>query len=278
MSLLDSVWADFNEQRVSDAVRDVSIVASNTDSLQVRSKYFVDWAGLARLTKLRRLSIGPVTPEGLSRVAERVDLEALWLWDLRSENVDALAGLRNLRDLVIRNASRLQNLSGISGLAGLQTLWLMDLPLLPTFDDLSGLDNLRELKFETAPSRDARGPQRFPSLAPLSGLKQLERLHLVGIAAADGSLQPIAALRHLRSIHLPNTFTLAEFARLASALPDARGNFAEPVWEMGPVSCRKCGGGKVMLLGYGKRLACPTCDADRVATHVAEYERLRAVG
>jgi hypothetical protein len=160
----------------------------------------------------------------------------------------------------------------------LRSLWLWDVPRVTVLDDLAGLDELRELRIETAPGRDAHGPQRFPSLTPLAQLDKLELLHLTGIAARDGSLKPVHGLKHLRHIHLTNAFALTEFAALAGALPEARGNFAEPVWTVGLVPCRKCGAGKVMLLGSGLRLRCPACEAARIAAHVAEFERIRSTG
>jgi hypothetical protein len=80
----------------------------------------------------------------------------------------------------------------------------------------------------------------------------------------------------LRQIHLTNAFALSEFAALAGALPNTRGNFAEPVWRLGSVPCRKCGADKVMLLGSGLRLRCSSCEAARIAAHVAEFGRLRS--
>lgn len=278
-SRMEAAWADFNERRVQSVTRDLSRIPNDVEALEVEAKSFTDWDGLAARRKLRRLSIGPVKPEVLPHLAALQQIEGLWLSEVRVERLDALAGLRNLRDLAINWAPKLSTLAGIAGLTGLRSLWLWDVPRVTVLDDLAGLAELRELRIETAPSRDAHGPQRFPSLAPLSQLARLEMLHLTGIASQDGSLTPVGGLRHLRHIHLPNTFALAEFATLAGALPNARGNFSEPVWKaVGLVPCRTCGDRKVVLLGSGSRLRCPVCEAARIAAHVSEFERIRSAG
>ena len=276
MSRIGSVWDDFDARQVNTVSRDLARVPGDVEALAVQTGDFVAWDELVARRGLRRLSVGPLKPEHLEHLGKLDQVQALWLWDIRADHLGDLSRLPRLSDLVIRSAPKLSDLSAIARLAGLQSLRLWDVPRITGLEDLARLRELRELWIETTPSRDARGGQRLATLAPLSQLSQLERLSLIGIAPQDRSLKPLHGLRQLRHVHLPNVFDLAEFAALAGMIPEARGNFAEPVWSgsgLGP--CRKCGTEKVMLLGRGTRAKCPACDAAAIAAHVAEFERLK---
>lgn len=273
----ESAFADFTERRVLSVARDLSAVPNGVEALEIQSKNFKDWAAVPARRGLRRLSVYPVRAAEVELVARLPWLHALWLGEVRAESLAALAALRDLRVLALHWAPKPASLAGVSELTGLRSLTLWDVPRLAALDELAALTELRELAIETAPGRDAHGPQRFPTLAPLAALKRLERLTLTGIAARDDSLAPLHGLKSLRELRFANAFPLAEFARLAGALPQARGNFAEPVWDLHcGLRCRKCGAEKIMLLGVGTRLTCRTCDAAKIAAHVAEFERLRS--
>ncbi|MFN0135757.1 MAG: hypothetical protein ACKVS9_06520 [Phycisphaerae bacterium] len=251
----------------------------NAVALEIETKDFGDWAGVARLGNLRRIVLHPIKPPHLIPLADlgaRTRLDALWLGEIRVEALTALAEFPHLRHLSLHWAPKLANIDVLARLTKLETLALWDLPKLPNLDALGELPNLRELTIETAPGRDSHGPQRFPSFSPLACLKNLERLKLVGIAAKDESLEPLHGLTKLRHVHLANAFPMEQFARLAAALPAARGNFAEPVVTLpGFVECTRCRARKVMLLGLRTRLKCPTCDSRQIAAHVAVFERIR---
>ncbi len=272
-------WKDFDDRRVHSVTCDVRHIPPDTEALEVETKRFTDWDGLASLARLRRLAVQCVRAEHLPHIARLSSLTGLWLSEVRGESLAPLRSLVGLQSLRIHWATKLADLGDVAALRGLRTLHLWDLPKLASFEGVQTLTELREFTYETAPSRDARGPQRFPSLTPLGALARLERLRLVGVATVDDSLAPLRGLHALRDLHMTNAFPLEEFARLAAALPQARGNFSEPIWQLpGRVDCAKCAGEKVLLLGRGRRLCCARCDAERIARHIAEFERIRSGG
>jgi hypothetical protein len=279
VKVADSSWAGFDDGRIARVTHDLSEIPPDVEALEIRAQHFRAWSELPALRRLHRLMVSPVRAAELEQVAAIESLAALWIGEVRADSLAPLARLRKLHTLAIHWAPRPASLAGVTALTGLRSLTLWDMPRLPVLDELAALSALRELVIETAPSRDARGPQRFPTLQPLAALTRLERLVLTGVAAQDKSLVPLQSLKQLRELRLTNCFPLAEYARLAAALPSARGNFAEPVWGLGcGLPCGKCGAEKVLLLGLGGRLRCPTCDAARIAAHVAEFERIRGGG
>jgi hypothetical protein len=85
------------------------------------------------------------------------------------------------------------------------------------------------------------------------------------------------ALAEVEISHVP-TFALEDFARLAGALPHASGNCLRPHFRMNfPSPCKRCRTTQEWLTGVigRQRSLCPVCERDKLAAHVAEFERIK---
>jgi hypothetical protein len=170
-----------------------------------------------------------------------------------AEPLDVLAALPELVDLEISNVRAAGDLSFLRKLPQLRAL------------SLSGDSNsIKALKIET--------------LVPIADLRELERLALTTVQVHDGLLSPLSGLPKLRHLHLANQFPMEELARLAGRRPDIQCTLFEPA--AGPtnwLACKTCKQKSMhMLTGKGKPWLCETCDATRLAKHIADFRAVAA--
>jgi hypothetical protein len=206
----------------------------------------------------RMVSAWAATPKVLARLAAFPQLEGLLVGDGGRKNQPGVAALRRLKVL------RLGHIVG---------------------DDLGFLGDLAELRIlelSSVVTRSLRGLEKLRKLECLvAGLLRLERITLRGVRPASGGLRPLDGLKALAEVeisHVPS-FTLEDFARLAGALPNASGDCVRPHFRMGfPWPCKRCQTTQEWLtgvVGRQKRFLCPVCEKDKLAAHVAEFERIR---
>jgi len=104
------------------------------------------------------------------------------------------------------------------------------------------------------------------------------------VRPADLDLSSIATMRQLRELEIGGVkeFTLEQFARLAAALPNARGRTLQPYTHIpGWTPCQRCHGEVVMLNGApprSRKFLCRTCHASRLAAHLAKWNAAVARG
>ncbi len=186
-----------------------------------------------------------------------------------------LSGFVTLETLTVWQCPKLTGLDGIERLTRLTTLALSDLGVIESLAPLAALTELRSL----ALAGGVWTTQGLPSLAPLRTLARLERLSLVAAKAIDGDLGPLCDLPRLTHLDLsPRNFEPAEIARVAAAHPFWRRQLLDlddfDQWA-GTAGCKKCGSHrKVLFLRRKKLLWCPRCEGAKLATLVADFERL----
>jgi hypothetical protein len=203
---------------------------------------------------LRGLYIKWSSIEDLSPLAKLRGLSHFHLGGAPSaEPLDVLASLPELVDLEIRNVRAAADLSFLRKLPQLRAL------------SVSGDSN--SIK-----------PLNIPTLAPLAALRQLERLSLVVVRVADGSLAPLADLPALKHLRLTNQLPRDEYARLAGRRPDLQSEDLQPVF--GPTTafaCKKCRQKTLyQLTGKGQPWLCGDCDRARLDRHIAEFQAVAA--
>ena len=220
----------------------------------------------------------PVTDPLVQQLSRLGGLRALYLGKCGRTDLSPIGTCASLQHLVIDGAPSLGDLSFLAPLCRLRTLYIsdarrMDLATLPVLPRLAALHL----------SGGNGGALRIESLAPLCRLGTLRHLTIENLRPADGSLQPLASLGRLRELHLPNTFEIEEFARLAGTLPHARGAattpfYAEDIAFSGTevlFRCDRCRRTRALMTGRPAALLCPECDADRVRRRVARWEAAR---
>lgn len=237
--------------------------------------------GLERIGECPALATAwahPVTGALVHQLARLGELRALYLGKCGRVDLSPIAACASLLHLVIDGAPSLTDLSFLASLGRLRTLYIsdarrVDLTTLPVLPRLAALHL----------SGGSGGMARIESLAPLARLGTLRHLTLENLRPLDGSLQPLAALGRLRELHLPNVFEIEEFARLAGALPDARGAASSPFYAEDIAfsgtevlfRCDRCRRTRALMTGRPAALLCPECDADGVRRRVARWEAAR---
>jgi hypothetical protein len=240
------------------------------------------------------------TAARLDRLGATLGLVAVWANPASDELIRVLAGLPRLRAVYLTHVKRidLSPLATSSSLEHILVGWapaLTDLSFLariPTLRTLY-LENVGRLDLDTLPSLPRLtalhigggmwSALKAASLKPLARLSSLAYLTLANVRPMDGSLAPLAGLRQLRELRLPNFFSVEECARLAAALPDTAGNILRPIFiepstdgqSNGLLPCVACGGSRAMMTGRPAATLCPACDAGRIAKRVARWEMAR---
>lgn len=203
-------------------------------------------------------------------------LEGLYVKWSGITSLAPLAGLRTLTHFHLGGAPSATGLEALAALPGLVDLEIHNVRAAADLGFVQGLGGLRALSL--AGESNSLKPLVLPSLAPLAALAGLERLSLSTLRVEDGSLAPLAALPKLRWLGLCNAFPMAEVARLAGRRPDVECDlFAPSSGPVASIACKKCKGKTLhQTTGKGLPWLCETCDAERLARHVAEFEAIRA--
>jgi Leucine-rich repeat (LRR) protein len=169
---------------------------------------------LARLTRLRKLSLSGISDESLRTLAQLHSLESLSISSgrLSISGLKSLNSLTNLRTLSLNGVVQDNAGLDLSGLAHLEDLTL-DLQrrrvgttvVTEPFreQDIAALGKLTRLKR----LQISHGGATDASLRYLTSLSRLERLSLGGDGLTDEGLAPLASLSRLTSITLSGRFT-----------------------------------------------------------------------
>lgn len=236
---------------------------------------------LAHLPRLEALWANPASPALFEACARAPSLRAIYVCHFNRLADVPLCGAPAITHLMLSWAPCLVDLSFLRDLPALRTIYLedmkrVDLSTLPHLPNVTGLQ-LGGGMWSTL---------KVDSLEPLTRLPGLRHLRLSNVRPADGALRPLAALRELRALYLPNFFAVEEVARLAGALGSIVSNTLTPVFAgqdgalagKAPFLCNKCGGARHMMTGRPNSLLCPACDASRYRTRIARWELARAAG
>jgi hypothetical protein len=145
--------------------------------------------------------------------------------DIRS--LTPIADLQQLTHLHIGGAPSAGPLEALHTLSGLVDLELSNVNAAGNLDFLRGLPQLRSLSL----SGDQNSIKRLKieSLAPLTALRELERLDLSCVSLQSESLEPIGELPKLRHLLLSNQFEMDQLAQLAARLPQVPCELFAPI-------------------------------------------------
>ncbi len=215
------------------------------------------------------------TEDDLRQLAHLPRLSHLRLSGLRA-GLAVLADLAHLEDLHLGDPA---TLSGLERVQRLQVLTLYYFPRIHSLEALGALTGLRALYIATPPSYDAsRKCHHVASLAPLGGLSGLEALTMRGVLPDDHTFAGLHRLTNLRRLEITHVydFPLADYARLARALPNTEGNCLRPYYAASWAgTCRRCGGPRVVLTApppRTPRMVCPRCGRPRLERHAAAWD------
>jgi DNA-directed RNA polymerase subunit RPC12/RpoP len=180
-----------------------------------------------------------------------------------------------------RPAVRLDSPSSIGGIdPGIEVLSLTHFPRVQDLSPLAALTRLRSLSLSKSASWDGTSRDlHVRSFEPLTALRSLETLQILGVVPEVGRLEPIGRMTHLTRVSIGNTsfYQLDDFAALAVALPHARASLS-PIYQMNVVSmCPRCQLLPELYLAGAlprtPKYACPTCGHKRIVAHLERWNR-----
>ena len=174
--------------------------------------------GVKHLKQLKRLWAYAVDQDFLDEICELENLELLSIDRVTAKDFSALGKLKNLKTLIVESASSIEHIEWVIGLDNLIGLGLENCKNLHDLQPLSHCTKLKSLGVEGG----MWAPMKVKSLQPLSSLINLSYLFLTNLKVADGSLQPLANLKKLKTIQCADFFAKNEFATLSLALPGVR--------------------------------------------------------
>lgn len=171
------------------------------------------------------------------------------------------------------------DLTELAPLASLEVLGIEGAKCLQSLSGIERLQNLREFILSTPTSADGSGQFiGIDSFAPLATLPNLRKIKLLHVQPRDLDLTPLMAMQQLEEIDIGSApgLEVEHFARLAAALPNAKGRCLQPFFSIPGVGlCKKCKAQRVMITGprpKARRWLCPTCDARQLARHCERWD------
>jgi hypothetical protein len=139
------------------------------------------------------------TATAFPEVNYQAEIKTLRVWHCKYKSLQALAGFINLEELVIATFPD-KSLDMLISLGNLRYLSIIHMPKVTKLDALSELKNVESLSLATSPAWDASGKCTIiSSLEPLTIMKSLKHLELLGVCPADKSLAILEQCKNLQS-------------------------------------------------------------------------------
>lgn len=253
------------------AISDISQIPVDASNVRLLSKS-IHFENIADCKTLKSLWCFDIDKTKLNFISACTSLEYLYIDNLKTENIDSLENLTNLKTLGLERCSKITSLEFLSKLNPLSGLAIVHFKNVHDLTPLSKLKSLRALAVEG--SMWTR--MRVQSFKPLESLENLESLSLGNTKAEDESLRPLGNLRNLEELHTANFYSLKEFAWLSQKLKNTECQWFQPYIQVDFFTCKKCQAHTMVLLtGKRKPSLCTQCDRKALDKHIEEWENLR---
>lgn len=218
-------------------------------------------------TALTVSGLGQAALEALCRNGSQ--LTAIHFWKCpRLQDLSPLQDMPQLQYIAFywnQRATRLWDLTRTPALRG---LCFNDFTRLQRLDDLAHATMLAELNFGNA--TEARFQPE--TLQPLTALRQLRSLHFNAKSIRVGRIQPLGELVGLTEFDTPSRlFTTEQLAWLRARLPQVKSEALEPFYRLHRPLHLKGKNCDVLVNGKGKPLLSAANDASRLARYADEF-------
>ena len=160
----------------------------------------------------------------LPTILSRLQVEALWLYEVRGSDISLIRNLTRLKHLRIEWAIKINDLEPIRSLINLETLFLSDTPKIPSLDPIASLTKLDHVTFQGG----VWNRNTIQSLQPIASLQNLKQLELANLKVLDGSLHPLRPCMALKKLEISNQFSVEEFTYLAAVRSDIDCDLFQP--------------------------------------------------
>lgn len=171
--------------------------------------------------KLDRLWLQNMKPAVAARLASHFDPVQLWLRNVQAHDLNWIAGLNRIEDLLIDWNTKLESFAFLKDVRPLRRLRADGMKRTNQLNGLVHQPSLESLWIGGGIDRRLY----IESLGPLASLSQLEHLFLICIQLADTSLAPLTQLKNLKRLRIQtNAAPMEEYARLAGSLREVEGD------------------------------------------------------
>lgn len=192
----------------------------------------MQWQQIFEFPDLEELTLHEPSKEQLKSITELSQLKRLRITHARPDNIDFIAALVNLEEVVFEYVSGFSDLSPFNNLNKIKSLHFENLRRVNDFGGLKGLDSLKYLYIDGTLDWN----QPIDNFTFLEGLPNLEVFSLGWITNRSDypALASIVNLKKLKKISIiRNTFPTKEYAFLEVALPGVQGASWDLWWEYG---------------------------------------------
>lgn len=191
-------------------------------SIATISKDDTDWKLIGTFPNLEELTLHSPSQDQLAFVNSLWRLKRLRITHARPKNLEFLARLQNLEEVILEYVSGFDDLSPLGELAGLRALHIENVRRVTDFSGLKTASSLRYLSIDG--TIDWKQP--VANFDFLQDLRQLEFLRLAWIRSLTTApaLLPLTKLKHLKKLKiLRDLFGLEDYALLRAAFPTVEG-------------------------------------------------------
>ncbi len=186
-------------------------------------------------------------------------------YEMRVQDLSPLSSCAKLTHLKICWNTKLLDIGSLGSLARLETLILEDTPKVGDLGPLAGMPNLRAFKFAGGMNSE----HKVATLEPLGEIPRLEELEIAKTRVETKGILPLAACRALRYLFLSNKFDTAEYAWLATQLPDTKCDKFAPWTRIDAIN-----GKDILVTGKRKPLLNSQIESDRIRHFEIEFDKL----
>lgn len=225
-------WTTIPNQERYSFIADRKIGKKEQVKILTISKYHEKkhWKQIFDCPNLEELTLHDPGKEQVQAIRSLKKLKRLRVTFFRATDLDFIADLPNLEELVLEYVSGFSDLSPLAKLKKLRSLHLENLRRVTDFDGLTGLRSLRYLHIDG--TLDWNQPITcFDFLQGLTGLEVFS-LGFISCKAGYPALLPLLKLKKLKKIHIGrNMFNTPDFAFLKAAFPKLEGCDWDLCWD-----------------------------------------------
>ncbi|PEF37656.1 internalin [Bacillus wiedmannii] len=246
-------------------IKDLENVTANLEELAIEGKT----KNIERLASLhvKKLWIFAVNQKQFEHILLYARPDILYVYEMRVEDLSGLQKLSDLQQLYMCWNTKAKTLWDIEYNKKLKSLLIDDFSKL---DDLSALSKCPQLNTFYM-GGGINTAMKVQTLQPLAALQHLKKLTLMNLKVKDDSLEPLIQLKNLRELSLSNQFKVEEYAKLSVALPYTECEFFKPCVYMNDA----IEGKNIMVIGRRRPLLNLKMDTVKIQKYEEQFKKLQ---
>lgn len=193
-------------------------------------KYDEDWDRIFKMPRLEEITLHEPSKNQLSEIGKLKQIKRLRISHARPKDIEFIADLSNLEEVVFEYVSGFSDLSPFKKLSKLKSLHLENLRRVSNYNGLQGVKTLKYLYIDG--TLDWKQP-----IENFNFLEDIPNLEVFGLGWITNKsdypkLKSIIQLKQLKKIRIiRDTFQTEEFAFIEAALPNIEGANWDLCWE-----------------------------------------------